>query len=185
MIICGIDPGKGGAIAIIDPEGDPSVAVYPMPVVRSAKGRDEYDEAHIARSLAVFGQTGRRPFVFLEKGQPLPPKMGGTAANFQRGYARGLFVGIFHALTISHELVAPRIWQATMHAGTSGDDLKQRSIVAAQRLFPGVSLLRTERSKKPHDGMAEALLIAEWGRRKLGGLSGALFTQRGEVSGEM
>ena len=34
-------------------------------------------------------------------------------------------------------------------------------------LFPDVSLLATPRCKKPHDGMAEALLMAEYARRKL------------------
>ena len=167
MIVVGVDPGKGGAIAALGWRPG-STVVYPMPIVRSTKGRDEYDEAEIARLIwGLAGQMGVT--VFLEKGQPLPPKMGGSAANFQRGYARGLFVGMLHAFVLSHELVAPRVWQATMHAGTSGEDLKQRSIIAAQRLFPGVSLLRSERSRKPDDGMAEALLIAEWGRRKLAG----------------
>jgi len=168
VIVVGVDPGKWGAIAVIAPTVDAPL-LYPMPVIRSTNGRDEYNEAEIARLLggALAGQKGVT--VFLEKGQPLPPKMGGTVANFQRGYARGLFVGILTALRIPYELVAPRVWQREMHGGTSGDDLKQRSIIAAQRLFPGVSLLRTVLSRKPDDGLAEALLIAEWGRRKLAG----------------
>jgi hypothetical protein len=55
-----------------------------------------------------------------------------------------------------------------MLAGTPGEDTKQRSVIAAQRLFPNVSLLPTPRCKKPSDGIADALLIAEWGRRKMG-----------------
>lgn len=180
MIVVGVDPGKGGAIALINEMGASSI---PMPVVKAAKGgRDEYDVVEILSDLRDTVErkgVGGRVVVFLEKGQPLPPKMGGTVANFQRGYARGIFVGILTSLGIPYELVAPRVWQAVMHAGTSGEDLKQRSIVAAQRLFPGVSLLATERSRKPHDGMAEALLIAEWGRRKLAG--GGLFAQREEA----
>lgn len=35
------------------------------------------------------------------------------------------------------------------------------------RLFPGVSLLPTERCRKDNDGMAEALLMAEYAKRRL------------------
>lgn len=56
-----------------------------------------------------------------------------------------------------------------MLAGANGTDTGQRSIVVAQRLFPGQTLLRSPRAKKPSDGMADALLIAEWGRRRAHG----------------
>ena len=42
---------------------------------------------------------------------------------------------------------------------------KNTSIDLCKRLFPDINLLATPRSRKPHDGMAEALLIAEYGRR--------------------
>ena len=44
---------------------------------------------------------------------------------------------------------------------------KNTSIEVAKRLFPNVNLKATARCKKDHDGMAEALLIAEYCRRKL------------------
>lgn len=43
------------------------------------------------------------------------------------------------------------------------------SIKKAQELFPDVSLLASDRCKRPHDGLADALLIAEYGRRRLVG----------------
>jgi hypothetical protein len=52
-----------------------------------------------------------------------------------------------------------------MLEGTQGDDTKQRSIIAAKRLFPEVSLRRTERSRKDDDGISDAILLAEYGRR--------------------
>ena len=51
-------------------------------------------------------------------------------------------------------------------AGTPAGDTKQRSVIAAQRLFPGVSLLPTERSRKASDGLADALLLASYGQRQ-------------------
>lgn len=176
MIIVGIDPGKRGGIAVLDHDG---VAVaHAIPLVRSTKARDEYDLPAIVRLLRSAGSLIPGSVVaYIERGQPLPPKMGGTAANYHRGYGRGLFEGLCTALGIPYELVTPRRWQAVMLAGTAGDDTKQRAIVAAQRLFPQVSLLTSERSRKPSDGLADALLIAAHGRRVASG--GPLFAQAG------
>lgn len=89
----------------------------------------------------------------------------GGIANYNRGAAFWFFVGIFGALRIPFEPALPRVWQREMHRGTPAGDTKQRSIVAAQRLFPRVSLLPTERSRRPNDGLADALLISEYGPR--------------------
>jgi hypothetical protein len=169
VTIIGVDPGKLGGIAVLDgPAG--AAAVYPMPLVVSGQARNEYDLPGVVRLLqASGGGLLRGPvMVFLERGQPLPPKMGGTAANYHRGYARGLFEAMCTALGIPYELVTPRRWQGAMLAGTSGHDTKQRSIIAAQRLFPLVSLLPSLRSRKASDGLADALLIAAYGQRVAG-----------------
>lgn len=44
-------------------------------------------------------------------------------------------------------------------------DTKRTSINASRRLFPHVSLLRNARCKTPHDGLSDALLMAEYARR--------------------
>jgi len=61
------------------------------------------------------------------------------------------------ALEIPYQLVAPQTWQRAMHAGTPGSDTKQRSILAAQRLFPSVDLRRNRKGRRPDDGLADAL----------------------------
>jgi len=167
-VTCGIDPGKLGALAWIS---DVAVQVIPMPVIRAAKGRHEYDLPAI---VSLLKRSHVSTTVYLERGQPLPrilrgKPMGGASANYHRGYSRGLFEGILTALGIPYVLVSPRSWQKEMLQGTSGKDTKQRSVIAAQRLFPGVSLLPTERFRKASDGMADSLLIAEHGRRARGG----------------
>jgi crossover junction endodeoxyribonuclease RuvC len=165
-----VDPGKSGAIAFVD-DNLAVLGVHVMPVLPAAatggkkKGRTEYDLATIVRLFTQYQHGGGKPgrlAVALEKGHPLPPKMGGGIANYERGYARGVFEGILHALGIPHVLVSPKTWQKEAHAGTSGDDLKQKSIVAAGRLFPHVDLRRTERCTVAHDGKAEALLLARF-----------------------
>lgn len=166
MRFVGIDPGKAGGFAVID-DGGRVVQLCTTPTVIAGEGkkaREEYDLPacrELLRALAAAGPL----FVVVEKGQPMPLEKGGTIANFNRGVARG-WEWMLVALMVPYELVAPRTWQAVLHAGTPGQNMKQRSILAVHRLFPSVSLRRTARCSTDHDGMAEALLLAEWGRRR-------------------
>jgi hypothetical protein len=165
VIFVGIDPGKSGAIAVID---GGAVLIFPVPLITAqpGRGKDEYDVAEIAR---LFGAFSPESFVVVEKPQPIPPTIkAGSHAQFQRGVQFG-FAWMLEALRIPYQLVAPRTWQRVMHEGTPGDDTKQRSILAAQRLFPGVDLRRSSRARKADDGMAESLLLAEYARRTKNG----------------
>lgn len=168
MIFTGIDPGKRGGLAfIVSLANGPNwgvVGVDAMPIIPGRKkSRDEYDLVAI-RDWLRRRMERASIFVTVEKSQPLPPKFGGGIANYQRGCSTG-WAWMLTALSIPYQLVAPRTWQKVMHAGTSGADTKQRSIIAAQRLFPHVDLRRSEKSRKLDDGLADALLLAEYGRR--------------------
>ena len=55
MIHVGIDPGKAGGMAALAPGGP---VVLPMPLVRSAKGRDEYDLPEIRARLRTWEGMG-------------------------------------------------------------------------------------------------------------------------------
>jgi hypothetical protein len=46
-------------------------------------------------------------------------------------------------------------------------DTKAMSELACKRLFPDVKFTATDRCTKTHDGMTDATLIAEYGRRKV------------------
>ena len=166
MIVIGVDPGLRGGIAMLTKQ-QIAVGVVPMAIIRAAgKGRDQYDVPTI---VGLFSAAKRKQptTVYIERLQPLPASIAkGVIANYNRGAALWLFIGICSALEIPYVLVSPRVWQREMLAGTPGSDTKQRSILAAQRLFPGVLLLPTERSRKPSDGLSDALLIAEYGRRR-------------------
>ncbi len=195
QVVVGIDPGKRGAIAYLPARAGRPPHLEPMPLLRSHKGRDEYDLVAIAGLLGsllepVVTTTGprgargarfrsveyHRTLAFVELGNPLPRSMGGGSANYHRGYSRGILEGILVALGIPYALVPPRAWQRAMLAGTSGADTKQRAVIAASRLFPTVSLLPTPRCRKPSDGMADALLLAEYGRRTLAASPGEGIT---------
>ncbi len=163
-MIIGIDPGKEGAIVALM-ENREIVVATPMPVIRSTKGRDTID---VATCVAVIDKLKRwAPLAYVEKGQPLPPKMGGGIANFSRGYGVGLWEGILRSLGIGYTLVPPARWQKAMLADTSGDT-KSRALQIFHRLGFNTAVLMVGRKTKPHDGIVDAALIAEWGRRSEG-----------------
>jgi hypothetical protein len=168
MIVIGVDPGKSGGIVELNSEKSVLLTLE-MPVIQGRSGsRPEHNIAEIADLFDRMKSAPSGLFVFVEKSQPMPPHMPGGIAQFERGVARG-WAWLLAGLRISHELVAPQTWQKVMLAGTPGTDTKQKALVAAQRLFPGVDLRASERCRKPHSGIVDALLIAEWGRRKLAG----------------
>lgn len=171
--VWGVDPGKQGAIVAIGPLGglDGWTFTWPMPVIRG-KNRADYD---IPKIRAIFGEGPLRggaleSRVFIERQQPMPAKMGGSLASYWRGAGQYLFEGMLCAMGIPYEIVPPQTWQKEFFAGLSKDLGKQRSVIVCKRLFPaaGDNLKRTPKCKKDDDGIADAILIAEWGRRHLG-----------------
>lgn len=151
----GIDVGQSGGISAIK---DDEVRVIPMPVHDVG-----YDLNSIVEFLLDLGQVA---MVTIEKVHT-NPKMSNTG-SFTFGKGLGMLEGVVAALRLPYQLVPPQTWQKVMLQGTVGDT-KARSIKACSRLFPYVDLKPTARSKKDHDGMSDALLICEYGRRKVNG----------------
>lgn len=139
----GIDPGKSGALAILDGE---TVSVYP------------FDEDAYIRELKI--ASLQSCVCCLERVGAMPGQ--GVTSMFSFGANFGFIQGVLRAFHIPFELVTPQKWKKEF--GVSG---KNESVTVCKRLFPGVSLLATEKCRKDSDGMAEALLMAEYARRRL------------------
>lgn len=118
-----------------------------------------------ARDLDNNSPFPSRTLIFIEKAQAMPKQ--GVSSTFNYGTGFGRLIGWCEALGLPFELVTPQAWMRVMHAGTTGTDSKARSLQAAQRLFPGVSLI-PGKCRKPHMGLVEALLICEYGVRRCG-----------------
>lgn len=156
MYFIGIDPGKSGAIAVIDNDG----------LVCQTCVFDEREYAkHLRQFTPFFNATGtgvvvqRKTFAVVEHVNAMPGQ--GVTSCFSFGQNLGFILGLLTAFRIPYELVRPQKWKR-MFSCTSD---KNTSVDVAQRLFPDVDLLRTPRCSKPHDGIAEALLMAEYCRR--------------------
>lgn len=103
--------------------------------------------------------------VVIEKAQARPGQ--GVSSMFNYGTGFGRLLGWCEAFLVPHMLVTPQQWAKAMHVGTGKGDPKERSLEAALRLFPDVAMT-VGKSKKPHKGIVDALLIAEWGWRHAG-----------------
>jgi len=164
MRVIGIDVGGNGGICTLDGSGE-IISLIPMPKNgTSASPSDIYK--HV-KPLIEEGNT----FAFIEKAQAMPKQ--GVSSMFKYGYHAGGLEMIFIALAVPYELVPPKTWQKSMFVGTEAKQpAKVRAYQAASRLAPTLDFKASERSTKPHDGMVDAFLIANYGIRKFAVVSG-------------
>ena len=147
-LFIGIDPGKSGGIAYIDTEHG-FVCTEP------------YSDKALISLCNDASQCGNEVICCLEKVGAMPGQ--GVVSMFSFGQSVGYIKGVLESFKIPYQEITPQKWKREF--GLSSD--KSKSAEICGRLFPAVSLLATIRCKKPHDGMAEALLMAEYARRKL------------------
>ena len=148
MTYIGIDPGKKGAFAVIDISD--MVIRYAIP----------WDELKFVNEMRIMDM--KKTVACLEHVHAMPGQ--GVTSMFTFGENFGFIQGVLTAYGIPFELVTPQKWKKEFSITSD----KNTSISVCKRLFPDVSLLPTDRSRKEHDGMAEALLMAEYARRKFG-----------------
>ena len=145
MFFIGVDVGKRGAIGVI-PKDDPTAyQVFPY----SDEKLKEVCETYSGNCKAIVEQV-----------HSFPRDSNQGAFNF--GCSFGFVQGMLTAFGIPYQLVPPQKWQKEYSLGSKTD-----SIETAKRLFPGINLLPTERSRKESDGMSDAILICEYGRRHM------------------
>ena len=143
MVYIGIDPGVSGAMAIRDDLG-----IYLF----------KFDEEKYVEALK---RAPANAICCHEHVHSLPKQ--GDASSFNFGMNLGCIQGALQALGVRYELFHQQKWKKEFSVTKD----KNTSIEVCKRLFPDVSLKRTENSKKDDDGFAEALLMAEYARRRL------------------
>lgn len=144
MVYIGIDPGKDGALAMITDKGE--ATIFPF---------------NEAAYVAVCYQLKGRCKAAVEKVHAMPGQGSKSTFNFGENY--GFIKGVLEAFSIPYQEVIPQKWKKEY--SLSAD--KNQSIKTAKQLFPDVDLRKSNRCRKDHDGMAEALLIAEYARRHM------------------
>ena len=148
MVYIGIDPGKKGGYTIID---NGAIDVFAW----SGQG--------FVDNMADTVMNCEKCVAAVEKVGAMPGQ--GVTSMFSFGQSYGFILGVLTALGIGYQLVPPRKWKAEFGLLNTQ---KQASVDVAKRLFPGVSLLPSDRCRKESDGMSDSLLLAEYARRKFG-----------------
>ena len=193
QLVVGIDPGFDGAFVVIDAETKRLVVVYEMPIyvvekkktrkvrknekfagIRKTKSYVAHERNINVEELVRLAQRwdAKHTTAYLERVHARP--MEGVTSSFRFGESFGIVKGVLTALGIPITLVEPSRWTKEMHGGLSRDmEAKDRSVVAARRLFPEVNFV-VEGSRQVHAGLVDASLI---------GMYGCLDT-RGELHGE-
>lgn len=146
MIYIGVDPGAKGGYAWI---WDGEVTVRP------------WDNEFFVQDMRCLSLTGEKTMACVEKVGARPGQ--GTVSMFNFGKSAGFIEGVLNALYIGYQLVPPATWKKEF--SLIGKD-KAASIEACRHLFPELDLRRTGRCRTYSDGKAEAVLMAEYARRK-------------------
>lgn len=145
--VAGVDVGKSGGIAYL---ADGYVEAEPMPLVGK-----EID----GRGLAEWFRSREIDLVIVERVGAMPGQ--GVTSMFRFGQSFGTVLGVIEACGLSYRLVSPQTWKRLVLAGTARD--KTAAIEYVHRSFPDINLC-PGRKRVPHDGMADAVCLAEYGR---------------------
>ena len=164
----GIDIGKNGAIAVISPDG--AITKIKMPLIKTELDYHELSSiingevTHSGSVHVVFEQLG---VIF--------------GSSKQTAFSMGEQIGAVEMSCICQGVPYTKVravdWQKVMLQGvapvtkpsvtgkTVVKDTKAMALIAIKRLFPNLKLTFGDKATKPHDGLIDAVLIAEYARR--------------------
>lgn len=148
--VMGVDPGATGAWALVN---DGWATVHDCPMfggILSESGRILLRRAQPGLVCAYVEYAASRP------GQ-------GGRSIFSFGVNYGAWLGVLSYEGVRVEIVTPGVWKK--YYGLTRD--KDESLAKALEVFPAMA---KELTRKKDHGRAEALLIAEYGRRKEWGI---------------
>jgi hypothetical protein len=161
MITVGIDNGVSGAIAILGPSGS-LIDATPIPVKARASCR-EIDPVAVWDWLRDRINDREGVLVIIEE------PGGSKSAKAAKSMA-----GSFHSLRticelkgLTYQRITPQSWQKSILGKVPAGETKPRALAAAKALWPEETWLASPRCTTPHDGIVDAALIAEHGRRSL------------------
>lgn len=146
MIWIGIDPGAKGAMALVGVKDGPEIIPF--------------DQKRYIDRLWMYQIDGYDMICCIEAVHSISGQ--GIASSFKFGTSYGWLLGMLDSIGIPYQPITPQKWKKEF--GLNSD--KATSIEVCKRLYPSVSLLRTDRSRKEDDNLAEALLMATYAKRK-------------------
>jgi crossover junction endodeoxyribonuclease RuvC len=149
-MICGIDPGAGGAIAFLTEDG--LIAdVLDMPTV-NVNGKNRV----ATQALALLIAANRPTHAYVELVAARPGQ--GVSSMFAFGQACGVVDGVLAALGVPVTYITPQQWKRAMQVTKDKGSSRRR----AMQLFPARAALF---QRVQDDGRAEAVLLGAYALR--------------------
>jgi hypothetical protein len=149
MNYVGIDPGKKGGMCLLS--SDKQLFLY-------CKMPDTVKDI-IMQLHQWYELTEENMCIVSERAQSMPKQGISSAFNYGRHF--GIFEVSAYWMGIAYHDVLSRTWKTEFNLSSE----KANSIILCERIFPNVNLI-LKGCRVKHDGIAEAILLAEWGRRK-------------------
>lgn len=148
--ILGIDPGSRGGIAEIDRLGQ----IKNVWAISSS----------IEATIDILGTIDGDVICYIE--QPFPRETNHRTLIAKQFANYGKLLGTIQTLRLPHHEVVPRTWQANLGVSRAPgeESTKPSALRICNEIWPGADLT-PGRLRVPHDGIVDALLIAEYGRR--------------------
>lgn len=151
----GIDPGKKGAVGIVDNFGQP---VGAMTFPHAKDDHDliawpyvfEFFLKHRGKAIVVI-----EDLVFMRKSSPIAT----AKLSMNNGILRGLLI----AAQMPYSPVHPATWQSTLLKQRAGK-AKERARIEFEERWPKFAQRLRTSYDKVSDGIIDAMLIAEFGR---------------------
>lgn len=161
-IFIGIDNGLTGAMVALSDHPGPAIASTVMPTRGKARG-NEIDAELVWLWIESFATKKDNLTVILE----IPGKHSpGAQALCSMWDSFGCLRSILETRRIRHHRIQPQAWQKAVIGPIAKGDTKPAALAKARQLWPTETFLATARSTKPHEGIVDAYLIAEYGRMK-------------------
>lgn len=156
MYYIGLDPGKSGGYAII--------------CGNDLEAHGDFDKAEIISLFHAVAHMPEGAVCCLEKVHAMPKQ--GSVSMFTFGEGYGWLKGVLDAYHIPFQEIPPQTWKKEF--GLNSDKVK--SIEVCRQLFPKAELIPPN-CRRPHDGIAEAILMAEYAKRKMDIHSASTFDE--------
>jgi len=155
-LFLGIDPGLGGAFAIVDISGG---VLYASPfslLVENNKKVLDCKELY----LQITKFTSCINTCTIEQVHAMPKQ--GVVSTFSFGRGFGSLICLLDVLYISYQQVSAQRWKRNLFGFTTPD--KQKSIEYAKTFEGGSKYLIPKGKRTEHDGVADAICLAQYSR---------------------
>lgn len=170
----GFDVGVHGAIAVF--RNDELYLKREFPLIKDEDGKDSVDLDALSSILLDVAGLSSDVYCFIENVHAIWGSSAGS--TFMFGRQLGRLEGLVQGMGLPYSLVSPKMWQGEMWKGIERiklpkktktgkvrNDTKAISELTAKTLFPNEDFRKNSRCRIFHDGIVDAVLIAEYCRR--------------------